>query len=110
MRKVRWGILSTAAIGRVVADAVRTAERAEIVSVASRDAERARSFADALGIPDSFGSYEQLLARDDVDAVYVPLPVSMHTEWTIAALQAGKHVLCEKPFAVSAAPSSECDD
>ena len=90
-------MLSTAAIGRVVAEAVRTAERA-------------RSFADALGIPDSFGSYEQLLARDDVDAVYVPLPVSMHTEWTIAALQAGKHVLCEKPFAVSAAPSSECDD
>jgi D-xylose 1-dehydrogenase (NADP+, D-xylono-1,5-lactone-forming) len=110
VRKIRWGILSTAAIGRIVAEAVRAAERAAFVSVASRNADRARSFADELGIPDSFGSYEQLLARDDVDAVYVPLPVSMHTEWTIAALQAGKHVLCEKPFAVSAADAAACFD
>ena len=110
MRRIRWGILSTAAIGRVVVEAARTAPRVEFVCVASRDADRARSFAGELGIPDSFGSYEQLIARDDVDAVYVPLPVSMHTEWTIAALQAGKHVLCEKPFAVSAADAAACFD
>jgi D-xylose 1-dehydrogenase (NADP+, D-xylono-1,5-lactone-forming) len=79
---IRWGLLSTAAIGRVVVAANRDSERAEFEAVASRDAVRARRFADEAGLPASFGPYEELLDRDDIDAVYVALPVSMHTEWT----------------------------
>jgi xylose dehydrogenase (NAD/NADP) len=107
---VRWGMLSTASIGRVIAAATRTAERAEFVAAASRDAARAERFADELGLAVSFGSYEELLAADDVDAIYVALPVSMHTEWTVKALEAGKHVLCEKPFAMTAADATRCFD
>ena len=102
MAKVRWGVLSTASIGRLVIEATRAADHAEFVAVASRDAGRARAFADELGLEASYGSYEELLASRAVDAVYVPLPVALHTEWTIKALAAGKHVLCEKPFATSA--------
>jgi predicted dehydrogenase len=97
MEKVRWGILSTASIGRVMVGAARRAVRAQFVAVASRDPQKARRFADEENLPLSFGSYDELLASDEVDAVYVALPVSMHTEWTIKALQAAKHVLCEKP-------------
>jgi D-xylose 1-dehydrogenase (NADP+, D-xylono-1,5-lactone-forming) len=110
MTKIRWGVLSTANIGRLVIEATRTAEHAEFVAVASRDPARARAFADELGLAASFGSYEELLASDAVDAIYVALPVSMHTEWTISALQAGKHVLCEKPFAVSPKDAARCFD
>ena len=110
MSSVRWGVLSTAGIARVVIEATGSAERARFVAVASRDAVRAREFADELGLPLSFGSYPELLASDEVDAVYVALPVSMHTEWTVKALQAGKHVLCEKPFATSAADAARCFD
>ena len=78
--------------------------------MASRDADRARAFAGDLGLEASFGSYEELLASEAVDAVYVPLPVSMHTEWTVKALEAGKHVLCEKPLATSAADAARCFD
>jgi predicted dehydrogenase len=80
------------------------------VAVASRDGHKARRFADEQDLPLSFGSYDELLSSDDVDAVYVALPVSMHTEWTIKALQAGKHVLCEKPFALTAANAARCFD
>jgi xylose dehydrogenase (NAD/NADP) len=80
------------------------------VAVASRDADRARACAGELGLEASFGSYEELLASCQVDAVYVPLPVAMHTEWTVKALEAGKHVLCEKPFATSAADAARCFD
>jgi predicted dehydrogenase len=107
---VRWGMLSTASIGRVAAGAIRGCSQAEFVAVAGRDAGRAAAYAAELGIPRSHGSYEALLAADDVDAVYVPLPIAMHTEWTIRALQAGKHVLCEKPFATSAADAVACFD
>jgi D-xylose 1-dehydrogenase (NADP+, D-xylono-1,5-lactone-forming) len=110
MARVRWGVLSTAGIGRLVIEASRTAAHAEVVAVASRDPARARAFADELGLEASFGSYEELLASGEVDAVYVPLPVSMHTEWTVKALEAGKHVLCEKPFATSAADAARCFD
>jgi xylose dehydrogenase (NAD/NADP) len=110
MARVRWGVLSTAGIGRLVIEASGTAAHAEVVAVASRDAARAGAFADELGLEASFGSYEELLASGDVDAVYVPLPVSMHTEWTVKALEAGKHVLCEKPFATSAADAARCFD
>jgi D-xylose 1-dehydrogenase (NADP+, D-xylono-1,5-lactone-forming) len=78
MARVRWGVLSTAGIGRLVIEATHQADHAEVVAVASRDAARARAFADELGLEASFGSYEELLASGDVDAVYVPLPVSMH--------------------------------
>jgi D-xylose 1-dehydrogenase (NADP+, D-xylono-1,5-lactone-forming) len=110
MTRVRWGVLSTASIGRLVIEATHQADHAEFVAVASRDADRARAFAGDLGLACSFGSYEELLASEAVDAVYVPLPVSMHTEWTVRALEAGKHVLCEKPFATSAEDAARCFD
>ena len=108
MARVRWGVLSTASIGRLVIEATRAADHAEFVAVASRDAARARAFADELGLEASFGSYEELLASRAVDAVYVALPVALHTEWTVKALAAGKHVLCEKPLATSAAEAGRC--
>ena len=110
MGGIRWGVLSTASIARLVVEATRQAERARFVAVASRDGARARGFADELGLGLRFGSYEELLASDQVDAVYVPLPVSMHTDWTIRSLQAGKHVLCEKPFATSPEDAARCFD
>ena len=110
MARVRWGVLSTASIGRLVIEASRKATDAEFVAVASRDPARARAFAGELGLEASFGSYEELLASGAVDAVYVPLPVAMHTEWTVKALEAGKHVLCEKPFATSAEDAARCFD
>ena len=103
MSAVRWGTLSTAGIGRMVASALRGSADTRFVAVASRDAAKARSFAAEFGLPLSFASYQDLLACP-VDAVYVPLPISMHTEWTVRALNAGKHVLCEKPFAMTARP------
>jgi xylose dehydrogenase (NAD/NADP) len=110
MNRVRWGVLSTARIGRVVARACCGSQRSEFVAVASRDGQRARQFADEEGLPLSFGSYEELLASNAVDAVYIALPVSMHAEWTIKALAAGKHVLCEKPMAASSAQVEACFD
>ena len=100
---VRWGILSTADIGvRKVIPGIRKAARCEVVAIASRDGEQARAVADQLGIPSAHASYEALLADPGVDAVYIPLPNHMHMNWTIAALRAGKHVLCEKPLAMTA--------
>jgi xylose dehydrogenase (NAD/NADP) len=110
MAAVRWGMLSTAGIGRVVATAIRDSQEAEFVAVAGRDAAKAAAYAAGLGVPRSFGSYDELLASEEVDAVYVPLPIALHTEWTIKALRAGKHVLCEKPLAVSAADAAACFD
>jgi xylose dehydrogenase (NAD/NADP) len=107
-RRVRWGVLSTANIGRAAVNpAIQASSNGELVAVASRDGARAKAFAEAHGIPHAHGSYEALLERDDVDAVYVPLPNSLHREWTVRAALAGKHVLCEKPMALSAA---ECDE
>jgi predicted dehydrogenase len=103
-------MLSTAAIGRVVADAIRGSTEAQFVAVAGRDPGRAADYAADLGVPRSFGSYDALLSEDGVDAVYIPLPIAMHTEWTIRALRAGKHVLCEKPFAMTAADAAACFD
>ena len=99
METVRWGVLSTAAIGmEKVIPAIQQADGCEVVAIASRDAGRAATAADALGIERSCGSYEELLASADVDAVYNPLPNHLHREWTVAASRAGKHVLCEKPL------------
>ena len=100
---LRWGILSTADIGvRKVFPGMRKAARSEVVAIASRDGEQARAVADRLGIPTAHASYEALLADPGVDAVYIPLPNHLHVDWTIAALRAGKHVLCEKPLAMTA--------
>jgi D-xylose 1-dehydrogenase (NADP+, D-xylono-1,5-lactone-forming) len=110
MAKLRWGVLSTANIGRTLIEASRAASHAEVVAVASRDAGRARAFAGVLGLEASFGSYEELLASEAVDAVYVPLPVSLHAEWTVRALAAGKHVLCEKPLVTNPEDAARCFD
>ena len=100
MTEVRWGVLSTARIGSLVVQAARRSRLARFVAVASRSDAAARRFADEHDLDESYGSYEQLLGSDGVDAVYVSLPNTLHTEWTIKALEAGKHVLCEKPFAL----------
>jgi len=100
---LRWGIVSTANIGTgKVIPGIQKADRCEVLAIASREIEVARSAAERLGIPKPYGSYEDLLADPDVDAVYIPLPNHLHAEWTIAAARAGKHVLCEKPLAMNA--------
>lgn len=105
---VRWGVVSTANIGRAAVNpAIQASSNGELVAVASRDADRARAFAGEHGIATSYGSYEALLDDEAVDAVYIPLPNSLHREWTVRAAKAGKHVLCEKPLALDAA---ECDE
>jgi predicted dehydrogenase len=96
-----WGLLSTARITRVILAAMPHSQRGTILGVASRDPERARAFAAEKGLPRSYGSYDEMLADPDIHIVYNPLPNRLHAEWTIKALEAGKHVLCEKPFAVS---------
>jgi D-xylose 1-dehydrogenase (NADP+, D-xylono-1,5-lactone-forming) len=96
----KWGLLSTARINDSVVEPIRQAPRSELLAVASRDAGRARAYAAERRIPRAYGSYEELLADRDIGAVYVSLPNSLHAEWTIKALQAGKHVLCEKPMTV----------
>jgi xylose dehydrogenase (NAD/NADP) len=107
---IRWGILSTAKITGAILGGAREAMGADVVAVASRDRERAEAFADANGIPEAYGSYEELLADDDVEAVYVPLPNSMHLPWSVRALEAGKHVLCEKPLSRRVADVEEAFD
>jgi predicted dehydrogenase len=104
MDRVRWGVLSTADIARKkVIPGMRRARLVEVVAIASRDEATARRTADELAIPRAHGSYEALLADPEVDAVYIPLPNHLHAEWTIAAVRAGKHVLCEKPLAMTSA-------
>lgn len=95
---LRWGILSTAGITEAIIVALRAAPRSELVAVGSRDATKARDFAGAHDIPTAYGSYEDVLADPNVDVVYVPLPNTLHSEWTVKAAQAGKHVLVEKPI------------
>jgi D-xylose 1-dehydrogenase (NADP+, D-xylono-1,5-lactone-forming) len=95
---VTWGIVSTADINRKVIPGAQASEKVDLVAVASRDQERADSYAREWEIPRAYGSYEALLADPDVEAVYISLPNTLHAEWSIKALEAGKHVLCEKPF------------
>lgn len=100
---VRWGILSTAKIGvEHVIPALLNAENCSIAAIASRSEDRAAKIAKRFAIPHAFGSYEALLESDLIDAVYIPLPTSQHTEWSIKAANAGKHVLCEKPISLNA--------
>ena len=101
MRQVRWGVLSTADIGlSKVIPAMQGAQYCDIVGLSSRDIERAKSAAEKLGVPKVYGSYEEMLADPEIEAVYNPLPNHLHVPLSIAALQAGKHVLCEKPIAL----------
>jgi predicted dehydrogenase len=110
-KQLRWGVLSTARIGKKeVNPAIQASANGELVAVASRDEERARAFAEEGGIPQVFGSYQALLEDPDIDAVYNPLPNSLHREWTIRAAEHGKHILCEKPMAVDAAECREMKD
>lgn len=104
---VRWGILGTARIAEKVSAAIQAANNAELSLVASRDAERAATWAKTHAVPRSCGSYQELIDDPDIDAVYIPLPPSMHHEWTLKAAAAGKHVLCEKPLAPEPAPTLE---
>jgi D-xylose 1-dehydrogenase (NADP+, D-xylono-1,5-lactone-forming) len=107
---VRWGILGTGNIARQFAHGVASARRSSLSAVGSRTADTARHFAEAHRIPTSHASYDQLLADPKVDAIYNSLPNSLHHEWTIKSLRAGKHVLCEKPFAVTTAEAQEMFD
>ncbi|MCL4234815.1 MAG: Gfo/Idh/MocA family oxidoreductase [Deltaproteobacteria bacterium] len=100
---LRWGFLGTANIADAVAAAIAASPTNTLRAVASRDAARARAWADARGVPLAFGSYDELLACGEIDALYIPLPNSLHAPWTLRAIDAGLPVLCEKPFAVSAA-------
>ena len=109
--KLRWGVLSAANIGRkaFIPGVQKFAERSEIVAIGSRNKDVADQVAENLGIPQAYGSYDELLASD-VDALYIPLPNHMHAEWSMKAADAGKHVLCEKPLAMSAAQAQEMAD
>lgn len=99
----RWGVLSTAKIGREqLLPAIVDSENGVLSAIASRDLSKARALADRFGAPHAFGSYEDLLASKEVDGVYIPLPTSQHVEWTAKAIEAGKHVLVEKPLALDA--------
>jgi len=111
MKKVRWGILSTAKIGtEKVIPAMQSSKYCDIVAIASRNLEKAQTAANRLDIPQAFGSYEELLESDGIDAVYNPLPNHLHVPWSIKALKAGKHVLCEKPIGLSVAEAQKLLD
>lgn len=100
----RFGILSTANIGiNHVIPAIQATDNCVVSAIASRDVKKARKIASRFGAPLSFGSYDELLACDEVDGVYIPLPTSQHVEWSLKAAAAGKHVLCEKPVALKSA-------
>ena len=103
-RKIRWGALSTAAIGvKKVLPAMQKGQYSSVVAIASRDLEKARQAAGALGISSFYGSYEELLADPEIDAIYNALPNHLHVPWSIKAAEAGKHVLCEKPLSINVA-------
>ena len=95
---VKWGILSTADINQKLIPGAHASPKVELVAVASRDQARADEYAASFEIPRAYGSYEALLADPEIEAVYIPLPNTLHCEWSIRALEAGKHVLCEKPI------------
>ncbi|BDQ34869.1 Gfo/Idh/MocA family protein [Pseudodesulfovibrio portus] len=108
MKKIRFGILSTAKIGRTkVVPAIQHSELCRVDAISSRTMESARAAADALSIPKAYDSYEALLADPDIDAVYIPLPNHLHVAWAIKGLEAGKHVLCEKPIGLNTSEANE---
>jgi xylose dehydrogenase (NAD/NADP) len=99
--ELRWGILSTAHINRSLIPPLRESKRNRLVAIASRDKQKAAAYASEWKIPKAFGAYEELLSDPEIDVVYNPLPNSLHAAWTVKALEAGKHVLCEKPLATT---------
>ena len=102
--KLRWGVLSTASIGlKKVIPGMQQGQYTSVAAIASRDLAKAQEAAKALGIPTAYGSYEELLADANIDAIYNPLPNQLHAPWTIKAAEAGKHVLCEKPLSLTVA-------
>jgi len=106
--KIKWGILGCAAIAeKSLIPAFKKAQGAELVAIASRSAAKARDWAEKFNLPKSYGSYEDLLADKEIEAVYIPLPNHLHFEWTVRALRAGKQVLCEKPLALTASEVME---
>ncbi len=108
MSKVRWGVLGVAKIATVkVIPAMQRCRNAEVVAIASRSLERSQQAAKQLGLAKAYGSYEELLADKEIDAVYVPLPNHLHVPWSIKCLEAGKHVLCEKPIGLSSAEAEQ---
>src|SRR6202167_4514763 len=103
-KKLRWGVLSTASIGlRKVIPAMQKGEYSTVEAIASRDLAKAKQAAAAQGIPAAYGTYEELIADPNVDAIYNPLPNQLHVPWTIKSAEAGKHVLCEKPLSLTVA-------
>lgn len=107
-KKVRWGVLSTANIGTdLVIPAMQKGQYIDVVAISSRSKEKAEKAAEELGIPTSYGSYGELLADGNIDAIYNPLPNHLHVPMTVKALEAGKHVLCEKPIAMNAEEAKE---
>lgn len=108
MRKIKWGVMGTAYIfERDTAEGMRQAENCELYAIAGRSMEKALAFQQKYGFQKAYGSYEELLADPEVEAVYIPLPNTMHLEWTLKALQAKKHVLCEKPLAPTAKAAAQ---
>ncbi|MEX2601454.1 MAG: Gfo/Idh/MocA family oxidoreductase [Balneolaceae bacterium] len=108
MTHVRFGILSTANIGvNKVIPAMQKGANCKVTAISSRNSRKAKEAANALGIPKSYSSYEELLDDPDIDAVYNPLPNHLHVAWTLKALEAGKHVLCEKPIGLTAEEASD---
>ena len=111
MDRIRWGVLSTAAIGvEEVIPAMRKTKHCEVVAIASREPAKARTIAQRLGTPRAFGSYEELVADPDIDAVYNPLPNSLHVSWSLKTIEAGKHLLCEKPLALTGAEAQRLQE
>jgi xylose dehydrogenase (NAD/NADP) len=107
-QKLRWGILGCARISRRgLIPGIRASRTGELVALASRDLATAAEWANEFGVPKAFGSYEQVLADPEIDAVYIPLPNELHKPWVLAAADAGKHVLCEKPLALDSAEAGE---
>src|SRR5215210_9448034 len=98
VQPVKWGIVSTAHINRLLIPGATASPKVELVAVASRDEARADDYAREWGIPRAYGSYEALLEDPEIEAVYISLPNNLHVEWSIRSLEAGKHVLCEKPL------------
>ncbi|SHN17329.1 Gfo/Idh/MocA family protein [Gracilibacillus kekensis] len=108
---IRWGVISTANIAqKAVIPGIIESETGEVVAIASRNLDNAKEIAKKLDIPNTYGSYEDLLEDSNIDAVYIPLPNHLHKEWAIKAMEAGKHVLCEKPIALNAKEAQEMEE
>jgi D-xylose 1-dehydrogenase (NADP+, D-xylono-1,5-lactone-forming) len=110
VRQVRFGILSTAHINRLVIPGAHASDKVDLIAVASREQSRAEEYARTWGIERAYGSYDALLEDPDIEAVYISLPNTMHCEWSIRAVEAGKHVLCEKPLSRHAAEAEQAFD